>query len=76
MDKFFGFGRDYVEDYHSRTGKSVFLHLRKIKKAIDKPTDETVQTSEDNMMPEPPAEKVYMQELRACVFGLNLSDLS
>jgi len=55
MEKFYGFGRRYVEDYHKKTGRTLFLHLRRIKKEIEKPKD---ASSEDSTVAEPPAEKV------------------
>ena len=55
MEKFYGFGRKYVVDYHRKTGRSVFLHLRRIKKPIEKPKE---NAGEETAVVEPPAEKV------------------
>lgn len=56
MEKFYGFGRKYVEDYHRKTGRSLFLHLRQIKREAENPKN---GPSEDGNVAEPPAEKVY-----------------
>merc|ERR1719309_110693 len=32
LSKFIGVGRPYLEKYHQRTGRQVFLHTRKVKK--------------------------------------------
>jgi len=58
MEKFYGFGRKYVEDYHRKTGRSLFLHLRQIKREVENPKN---GPSEDGNVAEPPAEKVYAQ---------------
>ena len=55
MEKFYGFGKEYVEDYHRKTGRSLFLHLRRIKRAIAK-SEENI--TEENTGAKPPAEKV------------------
>jgi len=55
MEKFYGFGRKYVEDYHRKTGRSLFLHLRQIKREVENPKN---GPSEDGNIAEPPAEKV------------------
>jgi len=55
MEKFYGFGRKYVEDYHRKTGRSLFLHLRQIKREVENPKN---GPSEDGNVAEPPAEKV------------------
>jgi len=55
MEKFYGFGREHVENYHRKTGRSLFLHLRRIKRAIQK-TEEN--TTEESGVANPPAEKV------------------
>ena len=60
MEKFYGFGRKYVEDYHRKTGRSLFLHLRQIKREVENPKN---GPSEDGNVAEPPAEKVYAQLL-------------
>ena len=60
MEKFYGFGRKYVEDYHRKTGRSLFLHLRQIKREVENPKN---GPSEDGNIAEPPAEKVYAQLL-------------
>ena len=58
MEKFYGFGRKYVEDYHRKTGRSLFLHLRQIKREVENPKN---GPSEDGNVAEPPAEKVCAQ---------------
>lgn len=55
MEKFYGFGRKYVEEYHRKTGRALFLHLRRIKRAIGKSKE---NASEENTVAQPPAEKV------------------
>ena len=60
MEKFYGFGRKYVEDYHRKTGRSLFLHLRRIKRVIEKSKE---VTAEENITVEPPAEKVIRQNV-------------
>ena len=60
MEKFYGFGRKYVEDYHRKTGRTVFLHLRRIKKAIETPKE---NASEEITVAEPPAEKASVQNV-------------
>ena len=60
MNKFLGFGRKYVEAYHEKTGRTLFLHLRRIKKEIEKPK-ETV--SGESTVAEPPAEKASLQNV-------------
>ena len=60
MEKFYGFGRKYVEDYHRKTGRSLFLHLRQIKREAENPKN---GPSEDGNVAEPPAEKVCAEVL-------------
>ena len=35
MNKFLGFGKDFVLEYFHRTGNAVFLHMRRIKKKVN-----------------------------------------
>ena len=57
MEKFYGFGREHVEDYHRKTGRSLFLHLRRIKRAIQKTRE---NATEESGVANPPAEKVII----------------
>ena len=60
MEKFYGFGRKYVEDYHRKTGRALFLHLRRIKRVKEKSKEVTDQ---ENVIVEPPAEKAIHQNV-------------
>ena len=61
MEKFYGFGREHVEDYHRKTGRSLFLHLRRIKRAIQKTRE---NATEESGVANPPAEKVIIYSLQ------------
>lgn len=38
LNSFFGFGKDYLELYHRKTGHSVFLHIQREKHEVYKQT--------------------------------------
>ena len=59
MEKFYGFGKKYVEDYYRRTGRALFLHIRRIKTPIEK----SKNPSQDSAVAEPPAEKAFVQNV-------------
>ena len=67
MEKFYGFGREHVENYHRKTGRSLFLHLRRIKRAIQK-TEEN--TTEESGVANPPAEKVIIDNFQIIPFAI------
>ena len=67
MEKFYGFGREHVENYHRKTGRSLFLHLRRIKRAIQK-TEEN--STEESGVANPPAEKVIIDNFQIISFAI------
>ena len=68
MEKFYGFGRKYVEEYHRKTGRALFLHLRRIKRAIGKSKE---NAPEENAVAQPPAEKVNHESFLIRFSGYN-----
>ena len=60
MEKFYGFGQKYVEEYYRSTGRALFLRLKRIKRAIEKSKD---HKSQDSAVVEPPAEKALVQNV-------------
>ena len=76
LSLFLGFGVDHVERYQQRTGNSVFLHLRRIRKRVqrddqaDHPKKKITKLAiglEGGFNPETPADHFEVQEIRSLV---------